>query len=302
MTVDLIEILIDKAEIEQGHSLEHVQARSKNMIPMAGLDVRDRGSRATTAWSPEEDKYLRDNLGFLSEEEMASTLGRTVTGVHLRWFRYLLLPSPSKHPDWISAESASEMLGIETHKIAHWCDMGLIPYRLLPTTRKIRLIFRTTFDRWVISPDNWIYFDPKNISDPRLRRLCELRVARWGDEWWNTSEVAKHHGVTPKDVLRLILRKEIPAVQLQASRGGRHPNAGWAFWYVKKSDAVKAVFVRRGVNSQRFAFTSRGAVWALKARLELKWDYPRINRSMGLKVSDEIIRKTILQLIQEKSK
>lgn len=294
---DLLEMLIDKAEIEDGYSSKHVLARSRNPIPMINLTIAERGSRTTTEWTHEEDEFLRNNLGFMSESEMARKLGRTVTGVHLRWFRDLLLTSPSKHPDWISAETASEMLGVDCHKVAHWCDQGLIPYRLLPSRRKIRLIHRTAFDRWVISTPNWIYFDHTKIADPRLRRLCELRAKRWGDEWWTTKQAAEYHGVSSKDVLRLILRREIPGVQLQASKGGRHPDAGWLYWYVRKSDAVKAVFVRRGMN-QKFEFTARGAAWVRKAKLELNLSCAEINRSMGSKRSDEVIRNAIKRLLE----
>lgn len=39
------------------------------------------------AWTPEEDKYLKDNYLTLSREELANNLGRTVESVHMRMYR-----------------------------------------------------------------------------------------------------------------------------------------------------------------------------------------------------------------------
>lgn len=290
---DIFDLVIGTAEIEDGISSEHVAARG--LVFTVGAPVAKKTSRRSTNWSHEEDQYLRKNIGWISEGEMAKHLGRTVVAVHIRWKRDLMLTAPSKHPDFITGLQAARMIGIDMHKISHWCDVGLIPYRNMACNRKMRLIYRTTFYRWVITPANWIYFNWKEIPDQRLRRLCELRAERWGDEWWSTPEVAKYHGVETGDVKRLIYRGEIPATQVATSLGGRHKNPGWLNWYVLKSDAVKAKFIKRG-KQNLFSLTPRGAAWALKARYELNMPWAVINRTMGNKTSTDPLKYAILRL------
>ena len=222
---------------------------------------------------------MRCNLGYLSEEDIALALGRTVMAVHLRWRRDLRLPAPSRAPGWLTATQAALLLGLDGHKVTHWCDVGLIPSRRMPGDRQVRLIRIVTLERWVISTANWIYFDWRKIPDARLRRLCELRQQRWGDEWWTTGQAADYHGVSGKDVLRLILRGEIPAVQAKVSRGGRHHERNWSNWYVLKSDAVKAQFVRGKGNSKKIELTPAALNWIRKAR-DMGWNWSQIARSM----------------------
>jgi hypothetical protein len=231
----------------------------------------------------------------MSDEEIANRLGRTVTAVRLRWKRDLHLTAPSKNPNFITAEQASLLLGLDSHKISHWCDMGLIPFRNMAASRKMRLIYRVTFYRWVVTPSNWIYFDWKNIPDPKLRRLCELRAQRWGDEWWDTPTVAEYHGVTSKDVQRLLYRGELAGVQVTVSRGGRHKDPAWLNWYVKKSDAIHAVFVKgRGQNRTDFKPTPRALKW-IKRAWKMGMNYSQIARSMGNKVTPWTLRNYMVK-------
>lgn len=295
MIADIFDLVISTAEIQDGRAIQHVQKRGMSFV--VGVDVVHRSSRCYSNWTIEEDEYLKKNLGWISEDEIAANLGRTRISVHLRWKRDLHLVAPSKHPDFITGQQASYLIGIDTHKISHWCDAGLIPFRNMAANRKMRLIYRTTFFRWATTPANWIYFNWREIPDPHLRRLCELRAHRWGDEWMSTAEVGKLHGVTSKDVQRLVYRGELPAVQVSTSLGGRHKDPAWLNWYVKRSDAVKAVFYKGKGSTPGFSFTPRGAAWALKARNELGMTFAAINRSMGSKVSDDPFKKALLRLM-----
>ena len=298
MTMDMMDTLIFAVELEVGRSPEFVLAGG-GMVYATNIKLSQRRGRRYAMWSPKEDLYLRESLGWKTEGEIAKHLGRSVVAVHLRWKRDLHLPAPSRHPDYLTANQAAEMIGLDAHKVAHWCDAGVIPARALPSARHIRLIRRVTFDRWVVSPSSWIYFDWTRIPDTRLRRLCELRAQRWGDEWWSTVQVAKYHGVTSKDVLRLItIARKIPAVQVATSRGGRHKNPYWLNWYVKKSDALKAVFLRGKGVGRETKFTPRAEAWMLKAhRMGLSWK--AIARTMGSSCDSQTIKKNVTRLLEE---
>jgi hypothetical protein len=158
----------------------------------------------------------------------------------------------------------------------------------------MRLIPRVSFYRWVVSPSNWIYFDWKKIPDRRLRRLCQLRAKRWGDEWWDTPTVARHHGVTTSDVKRLIYRKELPAVQVAVSRSGRHKDPSWLNWFVLKSEAVKVKFIKGRGSHTEWQPTKRAQAWIRKA-WKAGWSFEAIVRSMGSPVTSWTLRNYMVR-------
>jgi len=241
--------------------------------------AEDAANNGRRTWTPADDQFVRDHLGWLTDEEMAEALGRTPIAVHLHWDRDLQLPGPSKAPDVITANKAADLLAIDTHKVAHWVDVGLIPGRLMAGGRKIRLIQRETLRRWVLNPMNWVYFDIDLVRDPELRRMLWKRAKRWNDEWWPTEKVAQYNGVETSDVKRYIKAHQIRAFQPQVSLGGRHPLRGWARWFVLKSEATRADlhFVHNG--DDRTGLTPRGKAW-LKKALRMGWNATWIGRSM----------------------
>lgn len=296
-TYDLMDRILFGVELEEGRAPEFVVANS--LAHVTNIQIPRRNGRKYSFWTPEEDQFLRQNHGWMTEEEIAKVLGRPKNAIHLRWKRDLHLPAPSRHPDYLTANQAALMIGLDAHKLAHWCDVGLIPARALPSERHIRIIHRTSFDRWVTSPANWIYFNWRKIPDLRLRKLCALRAKRWGDEWWTTVQVAKYHGVESKDVLRLIKLGKIPGVQVATSLGGRHKDPSWKNWFVRKSDAIEAVFIRGRGSGHEVRFTRRAERWMLKAHRK-GLSFQAIARTMGSKCDSQTIKKNVLRLLEEK--
>lgn len=293
MAVDIYTHIVSQAQIQSGMSIKHVTVKGK--VFQVLTKTEDKATKPTSKWSDEEDNFLRENLGWMSEEEMAEKLGRTVTAVQLRWKRDLNLTAPSKHAGWVTGNQAADMLGIDGHKISHWCQVGLIPHRILPNKKsKIKMISLLALKMWVVNTNHWIYFDWKKIQDPSLKRLCELKQERWGDEWLPTAIAAKLHGVKSKDVLRLILRGELRGVQVSTSLGGRHKDPRWLNWFVRKSDILNAHFVRGKGKGFSYKFSERAIQWMLKAHTQ-GWGYEAIARSMNVG-SGETIKKKILSL------
>lgn len=235
-------------------------------------------------WSRQEDQFLKDNFAWLTDAELGEQLGRSEIAVHLRWSRDLHMPSRSKHPQVVTAHQAAAMLGIDGHKIGHWVDVGLIPGRLMPGDRKIRLINRQAFRRWVLNPMNWVWFNPKKVQDPELARMLSLRAARWGDEWWSTVQVARYHGVDTGDVKRYIAMGRLPSFRLPVSLGGRQHDRHWSNHFVLKSDALQVKFFKKGKGVFEYPsqFTPAADRWLLKARDDLKFTFVHIGRTMKI--------------------
>jgi len=256
-----------------GALLDHVLERAIATTP----------SKGSREWTEGEDAFVCKNLGWLTDAEMGEALGRSDIAVHLRWSRDLHLPGPSKAPDVVTAHQAAKMLGIDAHKTAHWVDKGLIPGRLMAGGRNIRLIQRLSFMVWACSPKNWVYFDIKGVTDPKLKRLLKLRAKRWGDAWWSTKQVAQYHGVETGDVKRYIVLGRLHSFRLPLSLGGRHGLRKWSNHYVLKSEAVQVKFYRgRGSTTKGKIFTPRADVWLLKARDQLGMTFVAIGKTMKI--------------------
>lgn len=242
---DLVSVALVSAAIEDGFDPAILAARHPFMLPML---TSAKGQRRLP-WSPEEDEFLRQNLGVLSESEIGARLGRSVNAVHIRSERHLRLPRPVKDPRYITTKKIAEALGVDFHKPVNWFDRGILPGEIVPSNcgHVIRRVQRRTFMVWVVNPKNWIWFDPAFVPDPRLRRLLELRKQRWGDEWWTINQVAAYHGVDNQDVKRYIQLGKIKATS-SPCRSGRHHKPQWSNWYILRSEATRPDlhFVKRG--------------------------------------------------------
>jgi len=287
-----IDMAFTFAEAEFGRKPKN----KKSKIPVSLFSARKEAIKERAPeWTEDEDAFLRENIGKLTDEEIGKKIGRSMYAVRLRRMRDLHLPSPSKQAGVITANQAAALIGIDAHKLTYWCDAGMIPYSIMAGGRKIRLIPKVSFYRWVVSPSSWIYFDWKKIPDPHLYRLCQLRAQRWGDEWWTTSQVAKFYGkdLTAQDIKPLIKRKDIPAVQLQYSRGGRHTSRTWSLWFIKKSDAIQYSYKFK-CGRQRWQPTERAIAWIRKAH-KMGLTVLEITRSMGNPIGDDTLRKFMIQ-------
>jgi len=254
-----------------------------------------RQRQSPARWTTAEDDYLRNHLGYETDDQMAAALGRTAVAVHLRWERDLNLPAPSKHPDFLTGQQAAQLAGLDQHQVVHWCDVGLIPHRLMAGSRKMRLIRRVTFFRWIVNPENWIYFDWRKIPDEHLKRLCALKAARWGDQWWTARQVADFHGVDTKDVQRLAKRGELPARHAETSLCGRHKEPAWLNWFFKRTDALAVRFLKGRGAGHDFVFSKRAEEWMLEAKRR-GFTWQQISDSMGNPCHKHTVRKRIREL------
>jgi hypothetical protein len=104
------------------------------------------------------------------------------------------------------------------------------------------------------------------------------------------------HGVETNDVKRLIRRGELPATQVAVSKSGRHKNPAWLNWYVKRSDAEKARFIKgRGRIKQIGWQPSKRAVSWMKKAYKRGMNFTEICRSMGNPVTPWSIRQYMVK-------
>lgn len=204
----LINASVAQAQLANGASASVIAARSDAGARLAV--VAGASEIKSMRWTRAEDEFLRTYNGYLSEAEMASALGRTVQGVHLRIRRELRLPPPTRHPDWFTAQGASRALGLEdVPKVLRLIECGLLPARRLLLDRTRYAIDRKTFYAFCVQPRHWVYFDPARVNDLYLKRLLAHAVARWNDAWWTETQVAAFH--------------QLPNTELVAS----HRQKGW---------------------------------------------------------------------------
>ncbi len=250
MTMDL-DLLVDQAavsaEIAAGVSLPFVVARAASDgagLPALLWQTAPRKAHAPY-WSAEDERFLRDHLGLLSEAEIAEQLGRTITAVHLRWKRDLALLPPSKAPTLMTCEQIGVGIRKDGHEVAKLIDRGILPGRPLPFEgRVMRVVDRVTLLRFLVNPLNWCYFDPRRVGKggygyqrrrgaacydhafwAKARRLVLRAFEAWDDEWWRIGKVAAYWGVGHQSINQRIARGQMPATD-------------WGNWWVLKSVAL----------------------------------------------------------------
>jgi hypothetical protein len=230
-------------------------------------------------WTSEEVAYLRENHGRMTDHQMAQVLGRSPGAVKVFRTRKGLAAASQVKTDLVTTREAGRILNVEMHAVAGWVREGMLPSLPAGPNGHLTLINRRALTAWAVNPDNWPYFDWRGITDPHLRRLCELRAQRWGDEWWTTRQVADHLGVDPNDIVRHIVKmKTLPGWQPPHSIGGRHVNRRWVPWFVKRSDALN--FKVRKAGDDMCQFTPRGDAWILRAKDQLGMTFRAIGRTM----------------------
>ncbi len=223
-----LDSIIAASDLESGVNPALVVARSPEAEISPVIRTKSGGN---SAWTEFEDTFLKENTGFLNEEEIAAVLGRSTNAVKLRRYRGLGIPgATAKNSKFMSVNQVGHKLGVDAHSVIRWVERGIFPAWVY-SRREIRLCLRSTFLRWAVKPMNWVYFirsvrDTNRIRDDHLRRLVEHQKMRWDDEWWSIGEVAKYHGVDHTDVNRAVRAGKVTGVQ-------------YGNWWFLKSEALK---------------------------------------------------------------
>lgn len=214
--------------------------------------------RRTEGWSQEERKFLEENLGKMSVEQIGYALGRSANAVKIKQFRYGF-KAGSKQKGWLTGRQASKALGVDIHCIMHLVERGMLPCERIPGPRHILRIRQVTLYRWATRPEHWMMFKTAKMGDRHLARLVELAKARWGDEWWSIGRMARERGVDIRNIAAHIYRGRLKGVQ-------------WGNWYIRKSVAMKEKFYegKGGAAISLRDWPARADAFILKCRAEGK--------------------------------
>ena len=277
----LIDTLVSDAQIETGADMEWLQARG--MVARPRIQDTDRKIRILPpAWTEEEEQFYRDHLSDMSLAEIAQALGRSDNAVKVHRFR-AGLPSHRRTPGYLTTHQVAVLLGVDSHAPPVWVDHGVMPGELVKYDDfKMRRVRLEDFKRWLTRPESWIYFNVEKIKNPSLKRLVQLAQERWGDEWWSTRQAADYLGLTVEDISRQIELGKLYGIQAKLL-GGRHFKQRWAYWFVRKSDAVK---IHIDPHAEKGGWTARSDAFILRAMAEgviyediaarMKWGKKRV--------------------------
>lgn len=235
--------MANKNEIETAIAIAEAETGvrgGKRAIPLCLAEVKTRAR----IWTEQEDQFLRENHGRLSEAGIARQLGRTPIAVHIHKERELKLFSMSKAPEILTAEQIAIGLGCDGKSVHRLIDRGIMPGRRLPSVRMIRVVGRIALMKWLINPDNWIYFKPDRVGALR-RRGKRGYGAAYDFAFWEEARrlVAKarrgrkDQWLTPGQVTRR-LRIKVSGTRYVnvAIRKGTLKATRWGNWWIRRSD------------------------------------------------------------------
>ena len=191
--------------------------------------------RKAPRWSEKDINRVRELLPYYSPKVIGQMLGRSEDAIKIIRQRQRIKAS-SKSEGWLSANRVMRLLGMpDARPVIGWVKKGLVlGHRIAGDDTW--MVHEISLRRWIVSPRSWVYFDTTRIQDPHLARLVELAQERWGDEWLTTRQVANLKGTNIRQIGQSIFRGAIPAIHI-VNKDGRHENAAWSFWAVKRSDA-----------------------------------------------------------------
>lgn len=176
-------------------------------------------------WSLEDINFVREHVGILSDAEIGERLGRTAIAIKIKRTR-LALGSATRREDWFTSRGAAKALGMPcAKKIVEFIENGWLVGYSAPLDCTIHQIHLGDLKRFACNPEHWVYFDPKRVNHPEIRRLVLRQMVRWGDEWWESSRVAKYHNLKESDISRYM--------KIGRIHGIRHGK-----WYVRRSVAT----------------------------------------------------------------
>lgn len=244
--VDL-DALIDEAvmvgTLTNGASPEILAARGFEGANELAAVVGSKKGTFSNRWTDRELAQFKEELTYLTIEEIAERHGRSINAVKVKLGR-MGYGGPTKQDGEISATALAKKMGVCGKLICRLVDEGRMPGRVASTVANIRMISLYEFKRWVIHPANWIYFSAERIKDRKIRRLVQHAQGRWPDAWWTAGDVVAYHGLTNSHAVnQQIWRGKLPAVR-------------WRNWHILRSDAMAARFYT--ADNPKSAFTPAG--------------------------------------------
>lgn len=237
-----------------------------NLAPMQSMDsfldalaadIQIRLMRKPPRWTREEDRFLRDHLGWMPLSEIAAALGRTEEACKVRQVRRRM-PAPSRLAGTLTGNAAAAALGADIHSICKMHRRGILRMDVTPGERGILRIPKIRLYAWAVNPDHWIYFKVERMGDKHLQKLVRLAQARWNDEWWTVGQAERFLGVKGGLLNAQYHRKRLKGKMVR-----------WGNLWIKKSDAMQIMIYPSTYNKEGVNYYSpRADAFLLRAAKE----------------------------------
>src|SRR3970040_1040829 len=109
----LIESVAAQAGLESGIAPAVLAARGVRVMPGVGEEDRPRG--CANRWTPEEEQFLREQIGLMSDAEIGAALGRSAFAIKIHRQRKGI-PAHSKRPGWLTGNGGAKLMGGDSDK------------------------------------------------------------------------------------------------------------------------------------------------------------------------------------------
>ena len=267
LDVQTLDAIVDSALLDSGAPAGWLVAQG---VEMARIRTSGKQQAKMPAWSEEEEAALEAMIGQYSLEEIGRQLGRSAHAIKCRMTRRGMRPA-IRQPGWITGYQIAKLLGVDSHKLGCWIDVGLLEGERLPFEgRVIRRVRWMALKRWLVQPTSWIYFDARKIRNAGLRSLVLRAQELWGDEWLSVRQAADLRGCTVDQVSNAILHGRLYGYRAVGLDRTRDPK--WAFWYVRKSEALTFPILGRS-DSAKIRWSPAADAFILRSRASgMTWE------------------------------
>src|SRR3972149_6389251 len=104
----LIESVVAQAGLASGIAPSVLAARGMRVMPVMVEEYRRSGW--ANRWTPEEEQFLREQIGLMNDEEIGAALGRSAFAIKIHRQRKGI-PAHSKRPGWLTSHGAAKPMG-----------------------------------------------------------------------------------------------------------------------------------------------------------------------------------------------
>src|SRR4030067_201342 len=130
----LSEAVGGRAGLESGIAPAVLAARGMRVMRVMVEEYRRSGW--ANRWTPEEEQFLREQIGLMSDAEIGAALGRSAFAIKIHRQRKGI-PAHSRRPGWLTGNGAAKLMGVDVHNVMRLCRRGLLPHQVMPGERGI---------------------------------------------------------------------------------------------------------------------------------------------------------------------
>src|SRR3972149_1628602 len=128
----LIESVAAQAGVGSGIAPAVLAARGLRVMPVMVGEYRRSGW--ANRWTPEEEQFLREQIGLMSDAEIGAALGRSAFAIKIHRQRKGK-PAHSKRPGWLTGNGGAKLRGVDVHNVMRLCRRGVLSPPVMSSRR-----------------------------------------------------------------------------------------------------------------------------------------------------------------------